>query len=470
MIRRLRFSALGIAVMFTGVSLVALALFALPLWYAWNATIEDDRAAVLENDAGRLSEMYRRHGLGALAATVDTEAGLKFGERIHIVMLLADPQFRKLAGNLPGWPREIGDSDKIQYTLIRVGHSVVSVAVLRSVLPGGYHLLVGRDVRRFERLERLFIDGLLGAAGIVLLVGVAGGWLVRHTLLAKVQDINMAAHAIMQGNLSHRLPAHAGESELNALVETENRMLDQIEHLVEGIRNVSNSIAHDLRTPLTELRSRLEEVTVTRPDPEQTYAEIEGAIADVDRVIGIFNALLRMAEIDTGVRRAGFVEVDASRIAAEAAEFYHPVAELKGVALVLVPAAPLRLAGDPLLLAQAVGNLIDNALKYVSGNGRIWVGATHGAGETIEITVADDGPGIPDDEKSKVLERFYRGDASRGTPGAGLGLSLVATVARLHGGSLVLADNHPGLNAKLSLPARVGSAGDAGATSAIPAK
>jgi signal transduction histidine kinase len=254
----------------------------------------------------------------------------------------------------------------------------------------------------------------------------------------------------MHGNLSHRLPAHPGENELNALVETENRMLDQIEHLIEGTRNVSNAIAHDLRTPLAELRSRLEELTVTRPDPEQTFGEVDGAIADVDRVIAIFNALLRMAEIDTGVRRSGFVEVNASKIAAEAAEFYHPVAELKGVALKFRSSGPASLAGDPLLLAQAVGNLIDNALKYTAEKGTISVETTRRADGTIEIAVADDGPGIPDDEKSKVLERFYRGDRSRCTSGAGLGLSLVAAVARLHGGALTLADNHPGLRATLS--------------------
>jgi signal transduction histidine kinase len=310
--------------------------------------------------------------------------------------------------------------------------------------------LVGRDVGRFEKLENLFVYGLAGATCIVLLVGLAGGFLVRRTLLSKVNDINQAAFAIMHGNLSHRLPAHPGENELNALVETENRMLDQIEHLIEGTRNVSNAIAHDLRTPLAELRSRLEELTVTRPDPEQTFGEVDGAIADVDRVIAIFNALLRMAEIDTGVRRSGFVEVNASKIAAEAAEFYHPVAELKGVALKFRSSGPASLAGDPLLLAQAVGNLIDNALKYTAEKGTISVETTRRADGTIEIAVADDGPGIPDDEKSKVLERFYRSDRSRCTSGAGLGLSLVAAVARLHGGALTLADNHPGLRATLS--------------------
>jgi signal transduction histidine kinase len=208
------------------------------------------------------------------------------------------------------------------------------------MLPGGYHLLVGRDVARFERLETAVPVRPGRRCADRLSVGVLGGLLVRRALLSKVNDINQTAFAIMHGNLSHRLPAHPGENELNALVETENRMLDQIEHLIEGVRNVSNAIAHDLRTPLAELRSRLEELTVTRPDAEQTFTEIEGAIGDVDRVIAIFNALLRMAEIDTGVRRSGFVDVDASTIAAEAVEFYQPVAELKGVALTFAPSGP----------------------------------------------------------------------------------------------------------------------------------
>jgi signal transduction histidine kinase len=284
-----------------------------------------------------------------------------------------------------------------------------------------------------------------------LLLGAVGGLLVRRTLLSRVDDINRTAAAIMQGDFSHRLPARGGENELNTLVETENRMLDQIEHLIGGIRNVSNAIAHDLRTPLAELRSRLEELSLTRPGPEQTFAEIESAMADVDRVIGIFNALLRLAEIDAGTRRSGFIEIDAATIAGEAVEFYQPVSELQEVALSFASSGPLALAGDSLLLAQAIGNLIDNALKYAQENGAISVEASRRPDGAIEITVSDDGPGIPDEEKSKVFERFYRGDASRGTPGAGLGLSLVAAVAKLHGGALKLTDNHPGLRATLIL-------------------
>jgi signal transduction histidine kinase len=453
MIKRLHFSALNVAFSFVTVSLVTLTLFALPLWYAWDNTIEQGRVTILEADARRMTRLIAAHGVDALATAIDTQVADTFDRGESVVILLADPNMRKRAGNLPAWPRGVAPVGTVRTTSMRLDHRTVSLALLHSTLPGGYHLLVGRDVGRFDRLERLFLYGLLGAAGILLVVGITGGLLVRSTLLAKVQDINQAAFAIMHGNLSHRLPAHPGENELNTLVATENRMLDQIEHLVEGIRNVSNSIAHDLRTPLTELRSRLEELTVTKPDPDQAFAEVDAAIADVDRVIDIFNALLRMAEIDTGVRRSGFVEVDASAIAAEAAEFYHPVAEVKGATLTFASSGPLTLAGDPLLLAQAVGNLIDNALKYVSEHGSISVGAGRGPDGAIEIAVADDGPGIPEEEKPKVFERFYRGDASRGTPGAGLGLSLVAAVARLHGGDLRLSDNHPGLRATLSFPA-----------------
>jgi signal transduction histidine kinase len=186
---------------------------------------------------------------------------------------------------------------------------------------------------------------------------------------------------------------------------------------------------------------------VTRPSTEETFAEIETAVADVDRVIGIFNALLRLAEIDTGARRSGFVQVDLAKVASEAAEFYQPVAELKGVTLTFESSGELAVAGDPLLLAQAIGNLIDNALKYAQEKGTIAVRAIQRSDGAIEVAVSDDGPGIPDDEKPKVTERFYRGDASRGTPGVGLGLSLVAAVAKLHGGVLELTDNHPGLRA-----------------------
>jgi signal transduction histidine kinase len=428
-----------------------LALFATPLWYAWRNTIEQGRTEVLQADAQKMMDLFAKQGADALAAAIDLQVGGQLEDVENIILLLADSTFSKRAGNLPAWPHQVSELTGMHITSIDAGDRVVLAALLHKTLPGGYHLLVGRDIDRFEKLEKLFLYGLLGCGATVLLVAFFGGLLIRRALLSRVHGISQTTSAIVEGDLSRRLPTLNGEDELEMLAHTVNRMLDQIEHLLHSVRNVSNAIAHDLRTPLAELRSRLEELSLTRPSPDETFAEIDTAIADVDRVIAIFNALLRLAEIDSGTRRSGFVEVDVTKVATEVAEFYHPVAELKEIALTFESSGNLVTAGDPLLLAQAIGNLIDNALKYAQHNGVISVEAKRRSDQIIEVVVSDDGPGIPDEEKSKVIERFYRSDASRGTPGVGLGLSLVAAVARLHGGALKLGDNHPGLRAALLL-------------------
>jgi signal transduction histidine kinase len=242
--------------------------------------------------------------------------------------------------------------------------------------------------------------------------------------------------------------------QLQKEVNTRRQAEEALIEVINGVRNVSNAIAHDLRTPLTELRSRLEALTLTlrRRGNEETLPELEGALADVDRVISVFNALLRLAEIDAGVRRAGFVQADLGTIVSDAVEFYQPVAELRGVTLSLEYSGDLVATVDPLLLAQAIGNLIDNALKFARDNGEIKVAAIRRE-SGVAISVSDDGPGIADAEKPKVTERFYRVDASRGTAGVGLGLSLVKAVATLHRGSLDFTDNEPGLIATLMLHA-----------------
>lgn len=240
--------------------------------------------------------------------------------------------------------------------------------------------------------------------------------------------------------------------QLQKEVKTREQAEEALIEVINGMRNVSNAIAHDLRTPLTELRSRLEVLTFTlrRQGNDEFLPELEVALTDVDRVINIFNALLRLAEIDAGVRRSGFMPSDLEAIVSDAVEFYQPVAELRRVTLLLRVSGDLRVIADPLLLAQAIGNLIDNALKFARDGGEISVVATR-CDHIISISVADDGPGIPDEEKSKVTERFYRGDASRGTPGVGLGLALVKAVATLHRGSLDFTDNQPGLIATLNV-------------------
>ena len=442
-----RFSAFNVALWYVAVSVVVLIVFATPLWYVWRNTVEQGRTELLQQDAHSLGELFATQGEAATSAAIEARIR-NWPPGTRQLILLTDGRLSKRAGNLPAWPGQVTASG-LQVRQIEVHGRLVSASLLHLILPDGYHLLVGLDIDRFERLENLFLYGLLGCVATVLLSAALGGLTIRRALLARVHGISQTSSAIVEGDLSRRLPSFAGEDELEIVARTINAMLDQIEHLVLSVRNVSNAIAHDLRTPLAELRSRLEELIVTRPGPEQTFGEIEAAIADTDRVIAIFNALLRLAEIDSGTRRSGFVAVDVSKVAGEVAEFYQPVAELKGIALRFSASGELLARGDPLLLAQAFGNLVDNALKYAQHNGTITVDARPGPGDSIEVQVCDDGPGIGDDEKAKVVERFYRGDASRGTPGVGLGLSLVAAVARLHGGALELSDNWPGLCASL---------------------
>ena len=426
---------------------VALILFAAPLWYAWQVTIEDGRSEILRADTQRLTDVFHREGAPGLKTFIDTRVGMQLpAERI---LLLADASMRRIAGNLKQWPDSVPAQPGLYTVTLDLGGAPTESVVVRTALPGGYNLLVGRDVARFANLTRHFWTGLGGAVAVLSIVGVLGGVLIRQAILARINSIRQTILAIVQGDLSHRLPSRRSGDELDTLSQTINGMLDQIEQLIHGIRDVSNSIAHDLRTPLAELRSRLEELSLTRPGVEETYAEIDAAVADVDRVIRIFNALLRLAEIDTGTRRAGFVQVNANELAAEVVEFYSPAAELKEVSLSFTCAGPVLVSGDPTLLAQAVGNLVDNALKYAGERGSVKVEVQHRNDGVVEICVADDGPGIPDSEKPKVTQRFYRGDLSRGTPGVGLGLSLVQAVATLHGGSLELTDNHPGLRARM---------------------
>jgi signal transduction histidine kinase len=427
--------------------IVALILFAAPLWYAWQVTMEDGRSEILHADAQRLTEVFHREGAIGLKSFIDARVGMQLpAERI---LLLADASLQRVAGNMTQWPATVPTQPGMYTVTLDLSGKPTRSVVVRTALPGGYNLLVGRDVEKFAPLARHFWTGLAGAVAVLSIAGVLGGVLIRRAILARILSIRQTVLAIVQGDLSHRLPSRISGDELDTLSQTINGMLDQIEQLINGIRDVSNSIAHDLRTPLAELRSRLEELSLTRPTDEETFAEIDGAVADVDRVIRIFNALLRLAEIDTGMRRSGFVQVNANELAAEVVEFYSPAAEVKDVSLTFSSNGPVLVSGDPTLLAQAVGNLVDNALKYAGEQGAVKVEVQHRADGSVEICVADDGPGIPDAEKPKAAQRFYRGDASRGTPGVGLGLSLVQAVAKLHGGTLELNDNFPGLRARM---------------------
>jgi signal transduction histidine kinase len=369
------------------------------------------------------------------------------------IYLLVNPAFEPLAGNLSAWPREAGYATGWSDAEMLYSGLPHATRLLNVSLPGGFHLLIGRDVEDRTRVREVILNGLVWAVLGALMLAAVGGIVARRTLSARVDIISRTAEAIVRGDLAQRVPENGSTDEFDRLSKTINQMLEQIQQLIEGVRNVSNAVAHDLRTPLTEARARLE--GVLRQKPVRDVADgIEQAIDDIDRLIGMSNALLRLAEVDSGVRRLGFQDIDLAEMAAEVMELYQPVATAKKIGFAVRAPAGTMVKGDPFLLAQAMGNLVDNAIKYSPPCGmvdvRIGVQPSGGA----EISVMDDGPGISDAEKERVTQRFYRGDSSRGQPGVGLGLSLVASVAKLHGGTLLLTDNHPGLVASLVIPSK----------------
>jgi signal transduction histidine kinase len=327
-----------------------------------------------------------------------------------------------------------------------------SLAVVQSFdLPGGFHLLIGRDVQVRAQLRALLTDALLWAILVVVAMASAGAFVVRSLFRRTLANVSATAAAIGGGDFTQRVRLSGRGDEFDQLAETINDMLDRMARLMEGVREVSNAIAHDLRTPITRARARLEDAGLHAGTVGELRAAIERAIADLDDIVALFQALLRIAEIEAGSRRAAFAALDLTPLLADVAELYGAVAEEKGIALTVQAPERLPAFGDRDLIQQAVVNLVDNAVKFSPSGGAVVLRATL-ARAGVEIAVADQGAGIPEADRARAAERFFRGESARNTPGSGLGLALVQAVAQLHGGSLRLADAAPGLVAILTLP------------------
>src|SRR5882672_3441459 len=289
----IRSSAVSLALGYVALGIAALVLFAAPLWYAWQVTIQEGRAEILQADAQRLTDVFRRDGAAGLKNFIDTRVAMQIaGERI---LLLADSSMHPLAGNLSTWPKAVPAAPGNYTIQVEVADQGTQPALVHVAMVGNCNLLVGRFNTLFAPLQTRFWYGLTAAIAVLSIAGLLVGLITRRALMSRIHSIRQTVSAIMHGDLKHRLPTHLNDDELNTLSRTINGMLEQIELLVHGVRNVSNSIAHDLRTPLAELRSRLEELALIRPPPAETFAEVDGAVADVDRVIRIFDALLRLA-------------------------------------------------------------------------------------------------------------------------------------------------------------------------------
>lgn len=338
-----------------------------------------------------------------------------------------------------------------------VGEGTAQTARGRSIpLPGGHELLVGRNLGETAKLRELILRSMFGAFGITLIFGVVGGLMLGRRVSSRLGEINHESEAILAGDLDRRMPVGSAGDEFDELASNLNRMLDRIQGLMDGMRSVSDEIAHDLRSPISRLKSRIEVALMREDDSEGHREALEETVREADRILAIFNSLLAITLAESGAARDRFRAVDLTDLADDVAETYEPLAAELGLTLVRGEdaARPALVHGDPHLLAQMLANLLDNATKYVPRDGRVEVRIDPPQGEPDgwRLVVADNGPGVSDEFRQRAFERFSRADESRSAPGSGLGLSLVRAVAHLHGGEVLLEDAAPGLRVTVELP------------------
>ncbi len=456
----------------TLVYLTVFALFAAFLlgYFALNTRrlITEQITETVNAEITGLSEQYRIGGIRRLVIVVDARAR-RPGSSLYLVTTFNGDA---LAGNVtalapgildnPGWTETAYrrlDEAEAPARPAKSAHPEHEALVRVFKLPGGFRLLVGRDLEERERLYHIVLSAGRWSVAIVIVLGLAGGLFVTRRVLRRVDAMTETTKTIMDGDLGGRLPVAGTGDELDRLAQNLNAMLERIEALMQGLKEVSDNIAHDLKTPLTRLRNRAEQALRGAHNEAEYRAALDATIEESDGLIRTFNALLMIARAESGQARDNMNEFDAAEIAHDVGELYEPLAEEKGIALKVEADAPARLKGNRELISQALANLVDNAIKYAepqatAANGvapEILVQALN-SGDRILLSVADTGPGIPEADRSHVVERFVRLEQSRSQPGSGLGLSLASAVARLHGGELTLADNCPGLKSVIALP------------------
>ncbi len=406
--------------------------------------------ATIEAEVRGLAEHYQEFGLPQLVRVI--EARGRGDPGLRSIYLLADPKFVPLAGNLSAWPKEgRGEPGWITFSITRGEgkQAVVQSARARTFdLRGGLHLLVGRDMAERASLENLIMKSLLGAALATGSLALFGGFAMSRAILRRIDAITTGSQAILEGDLKSRMPVTFRGDEFDRLSQSLNAMLDRIEILMNGMRDVADGIAHDLRSPIARLRGRLERAAIEDQTPSSYRTTIEESLKETDGILATFQAVLDISLAESWALREEFEQVDLGEVVESGAELYQPVAEDQGLSFKVSTEKDLWVRCHRHLVSQSLVNLIDNAVKYSEPGGTISVTARSGTNGP-EIIVADHGPGIPEDAREKVLQRFVRLDASRTKPGNGLGLALVAAVARLHDAGLFLEDNEPGLRVRL---------------------
>jgi signal transduction histidine kinase len=429
------------AALFTASVLV---LFAITYWSAADYAAQDETNEIAVEYAA-IQDEVRLAGADRLALVVDNH--LRQRKDVRAVYLLEDPAGRKIVGNIAAMPPVLGPR---MLNIFLDGH-MREIRAHGYTLGNGDFLLIGQDTSILRQMEELIVRAFGAGLAVTLLLAILGGAIITTSVLGRVEAVSRTAHAIVGGDLSQRVPLRGTNDEFDGLAASVNEMLNRIEDLMRSMRQVSNDIAHDLRTPLTRLRQRLEHARRRATGEEELREAVGASIAQVDAILETFGALLRIAQIEAGGHAVPTGPIDVSSLLSGIVDDFAPAAEDHGQRLFAEVEEGLSVAGDRELLTQMVVNLVDNAIRHspegatISVQGRL-------VGKEFELAVADTGPGIPPHERENVLRPFYRLEASRTTEGSGLGLSLVAAIAKRHQASLSLGDNRPGLRVAVLFP------------------
>jgi signal transduction histidine kinase len=421
--------------------------------YRVRGVLDEQFSQSIDAEVQRLAERYAEGGIRRLILAVEQRARMPGGSLFLVTSFNGD----YLAGNIaPSMtlPTKSGPLIETDYHRLDLDDRERQALIRVVELPGGFRLLVGHDTEDHEILRRILRRGLGASLLWLVSIGTLGGLFVAHRMLDRVDVLSASARRIMAGDLDQRLEVSGAGDEFDRLAENLNAMLARIGALMTGLREVSDNIAHDLKTPLTRLRNRAEEAVRVNAGKEDCRVALGAVIDEADALIGVFDALLLIARAEAGYSSDLMAPFDASEAAKDIVELYEPLAEERGVTIASSIEPGLFVLGHRELIGRALVNLVDNALKYgVEGSSPHIDVAARRVGAGVEISVADHGPGVPPQDRERVTARFVRLDNARNRPGSGLGLSLAAAVARLHQGALQLADNQPGLRVTLVLPA-----------------
>ncbi|RTL47392.1 MAG: HAMP domain-containing histidine kinase [Rhodocyclaceae bacterium] len=441
--------AFRLALMCGGLVLISVMLFSAVLYVGTVGVLSQEADSKIVSITAKLNDYFDGKGPAALRAKIDQSLADSVDADTEIYLLL-NRDGQKVVGNVAPWKGETIRLDKVtERSLLRDDGRRSIGRVLVHRLPDGSLLMVGRDMNDLREITRLIFRALEAAGSIAVLLAIGGTLIFRHVIERRIRKIRYTALAIESGNLSLRIPDYGHQDEFSRLGNDLNRMLDRIEHLMEGVRHVSNVIAHNLRTPLGRIRAHLDESFRGGNDAEVLAREASFAIDEVDGLVTVLDKLLQIAEAESGTRRQPFELVDLDAVITNVADLYDAAAEAEGINLAVHVSHTPKVLGDKDLIASAVSNLLDNAFKY-AGKGASIIIDVFEEREGVVLQVHDNGPGIPSSERDKVLQRFYRLD--REQPGYGLGLSIVSAIALMHGATFSLEDAAPGLLARFVFP------------------